>query len=45
MCSKIAQKQQGEKSDDIVLFASSRLVGIVKLAKYLQSLLLPRDED
>jgi hypothetical protein len=35
MCNKIAKKQQGEKSDVIVLIASSRLVGIVKLAKFI----------
>jgi hypothetical protein len=35
MCSKIAQKQQGEKSNGIVLFASSRPVGIVKLATFI----------
>jgi hypothetical protein len=33
MCIKIAQKQQGVKSDDIVLFANLRPAGIVKLAK------------
>jgi hypothetical protein len=35
MCNKIAKKQHGEKSDVIVLIASSTLVGIVKLAKFI----------
>ena len=35
MCSKIAQKQQGGKSDGIATIASLRPVGIVKLAKYI----------
>jgi hypothetical protein len=35
MRSKIAQKQRGGKSDAIVHFTSSRLVGIATLAKFI----------
>jgi hypothetical protein len=38
MCSKIAQKQGGEKEDCTVTFASSRQVGFVTLAKFIAAL-------